>query len=339
MSNSAHRGARSTKRLGTLAMLAATVGASAQLQPERTYYGIHRQIPMSVTVPEGADGNARIVLHRPKTGESAGEASVAPGRVDLASLFPNLWLNDRPTVLYAQLYVGDEGVGSPVVLQPMLTPPIYTNAPQQPGMPPQPPVAQRLPVTYSGIRAYVEVTPVMVTSQGEIPFRMRPDEAPNTVWNFLQLAEGGFYTDVIFHRIIGPKADRPGFVIQGGDPTGSGSGGPGYFIDLEGSTLPHDFGVLSMARTGIDPNTSSSQVFICLSREGTASLDRSYISFAEAVGGADVIRSLGSVPIGPGDRPIEPPKIIEVRLDPAPPFGTGPAPLSQGAGSSAGQPR
>jgi hypothetical protein len=65
---------------------------------------------------------------------------------------------------------------------------------------------------------------------------------------------GGFYTDIVFHRIMGGKAGKPGFMVQVGDPAGTGEGGPGYYIDLEESKLPHDLGVLSMARTG-EPNT------------------------------------------------------------------------------------
>src|SRR5258708_35830605 len=120
----------------------------------------------------------------------------------------------------------------------------------------------------------------METSLGDIELAMRPDEAPNTVWNFLTLCAGGFYTDIIFHRIkaVNPATRSP-FVIQAGDPlqrkdvpaeaTGAGEGGPGYWINLEPSKLPHDFGVVSMARKsdGSLPNLAGSQFFISLSRK------------------------------------------------------------------------
>jgi cyclophilin family peptidyl-prolyl cis-trans isomerase len=195
----------------------------------------------------------------------------------------------------------------------------------------------------SGLRAYVEQRIVMNTTLGEITFALRPDHAPNTSWNFMDLVKGGFYTDIIFHRIMGPQNGRGGFMAQVGDPTGTGSGGPGYNIDLENSKLPHDFGVLSMARTA-DPNTNGSQVFVCFSREGTSFLDGNYCAFAQAVSGADVIKKLEAVevksPAGGGEpsQPINPPRIISAKLVDAPPFGTGLKPVSTGANSAAPKP-
>lgn len=101
---------------------------------------------------------------------------------------------------------------------------------------------------YSGVREYVEKHIVWDASEGEIEFQLRPDQAPNTCWNYMQLVGGGFYTDIIFHRIINRlPSNGKRFVAQVGDPTSTGGGGPGYFVDLEASRLPHDFGVLSMA--------------------------------------------------------------------------------------------
>src|SRR5262249_45879024 len=127
---------------------------------------------------------------------------------------------------------------------------------------------------------------VLETSLGGVEFRMRPDEAPNTVWNFLALCRGGFYTDVQFHRVkaISPHNGAP-FVVQSGDPIfghasqGVGWGGPGYLVNLEQSHLAHDFGVLSMARLEDQPNSAGSQFFICLSREGTVQLDGRFAAF------------------------------------------------------------
>lgn len=109
------------------------------------------------------------------------------------------------------------------------------------------------------------------------------DDAPNTVANFLKLAKAGFYDGVKFHRVL------PNFVIQGGDPTGTGAGGPGYKIkcELDGNNQYHDRGVLSMAHAG--RNTGGSQFFICHSRDNTAHLDRNHTVFGKVVDGLDVI--------------------------------------------------
>ena len=181
---------------------------------------------------------------------------------------------------------------------------------------------------YAGLRAWTDRHVVFTTTLGDIEFRMRPDKAPNTVANFLDLVEGGYYTDIIFHRIIGARDGRDPFMAQVGDPTGTGGGGPGRFIDLEQSDLPHDFGVLSMARTG-DPNTNGGQVFICFSRKGTEFLDTQYCSFAQAVSGTETILALEAVETGEQDRPNDPPVLKSARTIPAPPFGTGPEPLTR----------
>jgi peptidyl-prolyl cis-trans isomerase B (cyclophilin B) len=161
---------------------------------------------------------------------------------------------------------------------------------------------------------------VFDTDKGEMEFQLRPDAAPNTAYNFRHLVDGGFYTDIVFHRIVPKLPNGEPFVIQVGDPTGTGMGGPGYQVDLEPSTLQHDFGVLSNARSG-DPNSNGSQVFVCLSRNGTSFLDGQYTSFAQAVRGGDVIRAIAASPTGPGDKPLDPmPKIKSAKLIDAPPF-------------------
>ena len=193
---------------------------------------------------------------------------------------------------------------------------------------------------FSGLRIYPDRNVVLQTTVGEIEVTLRPDAAPNTCWNFRELARGGFYDGVIFHRVIGvapahsrgpiddqnprPTAlDDGGYMIQTGDPTGTGLGGPGYCIPLEKSTLPHDFGVLSMARLS-HPDTAGSQFFICLSRKATAPLDGSYAAFGQVVRGADIVRALAATETAPpDDRPINPPVIVRVRLVDAPPFGEG----------------
>lgn len=108
-------------------------------------------------------------------------------------------------------------------------------------------------------------------------------DAPNTVKNFTDLANKGFYNGLTFHRVI------PNFVVQGGCPHGNGTGGPGYSIDceLDGDNQYHDRGVLSMAHAG--RNTGGSQFFICHSRENTAHLDRNHTVFGKVVEGLDLI--------------------------------------------------
>lgn len=285
--------------------------------PQKLYYGVGRPILVNVNTPQ--DGEAEIRLYRPGQPARTPHASATiPGRGehDLAQLFPELWESSDPALFYAQPFQGGLQFGSPLVIQPLVSPPRARSAGQQISW-------QAAPPQVSGVRVYVERHAIIETSMGEITLRMRPDEAPNTVYSFLHLAENGFYDDVIFHRII------PDFVVQGGDPTGTGSGGPGYNIDLERSQLPHDFGVVSMARSS-DPDSNGSQIFICLTRERTSILDGRYTGFAEAVEGADVIRELGAVSTGAGDRPVDPPVIRRVRIEPAPPYDSaGLKPVSQ----------
>ena len=108
-------------------------------------------------------------------------------------------------------------------------------------------------------------------------------DAPNTVKNFIDLANDGYYDGLTFHRVI------PNFVIQGGCPKGDGTGGPGYLIDceLDGENQYHDRGVLSMAHAG--RNTGGSQFFICHNRDNVAHLDRNHTVFGKVVEGLDVI--------------------------------------------------
>ena len=121
------------------------------------------------------------------------------------------------------------------------------------------------------------------TDKGVMKIEFYDQDAPNTVKNFVSLAKKGFYDGVTFHRVI------PDFVIQGGDPTGTGAGGPGYKIDCEltGENQFHDRGVLSMAHAG--RNTGGSQFFVCHSRRNTAHLDRNHTCFGKVVEGLEVI--------------------------------------------------
>lgn len=175
------------------------------------------------------------------------------------------------------------------------------------------------PQPMSGFRLGVDEDVVFETTAGRIRFAMRPDEAPNTARNFVEVARSGFYDGTIVHRIV--PADRNGrpFVIQGGDPTGSGDGGPGYDLALEPSRLAHDFGVLSMARNDW-PDSAGCQWFVCLSREATARLDGQYCAFGYAVEGADAILKIaaGEVADPATGRPKSPETVLRATVVPAP---------------------
>ena len=121
------------------------------------------------------------------------------------------------------------------------------------------------------------------TAKGVMKVDFYDADAPNTVANFVKLAEKGYYNGLNFHRVI------PDFVIQGGCPTGTGSGGPGYKIKCEtsGGNQYHDRGVLSMAHAGKD--TGGSQFFVCHSRNNTSHLDGVHTCFGKVVDGLDVI--------------------------------------------------
>jgi peptidyl-prolyl cis-trans isomerase B (cyclophilin B) len=121
------------------------------------------------------------------------------------------------------------------------------------------------------------------TAKGVMKVDFYDADAPNTVANFVKLAESGYYNGLNFHKVI------PDFVIQGGCPNGTGSGGPGYKIKCEtsGGNQYHDRGVLSMAHAGKD--TGGSQFFVCHSRNNTSHLDRVHTCFGKVVDGLDVI--------------------------------------------------
>ena len=135
------------------------------------------------------------------------------------------------------------------------------------------------------------------TTAGPIRLDLRPDVAPGHCKNMIGLAKAGFYDGCIFHRVI------KGFMIQGGDPTGTGTGGPGYSIDAEFNDTRHEPGVLSMARS-TDPNSAGSQFFICLPGD-TSFLDGQYTAFGKTADdeSLETVKSIGDTPVGAQDRP------------------------------------
>ena len=139
-----------------------------------------------------------------------------------------------------------------------------------------------------------------------------PEAAPQSVGNFIALANSGFYDGLIFHRVI------PGFMIQGGDPKGIGMGGPGYCIKGEfaangvNNPLKHTYGVLSMARSMM-PDSAGSQFFIMTS--DSPHLDGQYAAFGKVIEGMDVVDQIASTRTGANDRPLTPQVMKKVTVD------------------------
>jgi cyclophilin family peptidyl-prolyl cis-trans isomerase len=149
-------------------------------------------------------------------------------------------------------------------------------------------------------------TAVIDTSAGEIRVELWPEAAPQTVGNFIGLARQGFYDDTVFHRVI------PDFMIQGGCPKGTGTGGPGYDFPDEINDRKLVKGTLAMANAG--PNTNGSQFFI-ITAQATPWLDGAHTGFGAVVGGEDVVAAIGTTATGPGDRPRETQRVSTVRIE------------------------
>ncbi|MEX0702464.1 MAG: peptidylprolyl isomerase [Planctomycetales bacterium] len=145
------------------------------------------------------------------------------------------------------------------------------------------------------------------TTKGKIALDLFPDVAPGHVKNIIGLAKLGYYDGGVFHRVI------KGFMIQGGCPQGTGTGGPGYTIPAEFNDRSHEIGTLSMARTN-DPNSAGSQFFICVAR--VPHLDRQYTVFGRTAdeSSKQVILAIGNVKTGAQDRPVEEVKINTARV-------------------------
>src|SRR3990170_7538087 len=146
--------------------------------------------------------------------------------------------------------------------------------------------SERPPITISADKKY---TAVVETTKGKFTIELRPDIAIQTVNSFIFLAGEGYYNGVTFHRVIRGVADKPDFVAQGGDPTGSGSGGPGYSLPAEFSDVPYERGTVGMARAE-DPGSGGSQFFIAYAPQ--PGLNGGYTVFGKIVEGMDVVDCL-----------------------------------------------
>src|SRR5919106_1075200 len=148
----------------------------------------------------------------------------------------------------------------------------------------------------------------MTTNHGDIVLELFDEDAPKTVDNFRKLAEDGFYDGLIFHRVI------PEFMVQGGCPEGTGTGGPGYTFEDEINENKIVRGALAMANAG--PNTNGSQFFI-VTTEAAPWLDGKHTVFGRVTDGMDTVDAIERTPTGGGDKPVEPQTIERVELDPA----------------------
>ncbi len=153
---------------------------------------------------------------------------------------------------------------------------------------------------------------ITMENGGVMKGELYPEIAPKSVYNFIELANKGFYDGLIFHRVI------ENFMIQGGDPTGTGMGGPGYCIKGEflfngvDNKLKHKRGVLSMARSS-NPNSAGSQFF--LMHKDSPHLDKQYAAFGKVTEGLEVVDQIAAVRVDRNDRPLEEQKIASIRVD------------------------
>lgn len=157
------------------------------------------------------------------------------------------------------------------------------------------------------------------TSLGTFVVRLAVQNSPIAVSNLTALASCHFYDNVIFHRIAYMEDGTP-FVIQGGDPTGTGSGGPGYFIKDEPVTGTYRRGVIAMARSS-QPDSQGSQFFIVLDDAAAVPLEsaRTYAILGEVISGMDVVDAIAALERNSEDRPIDPPKILSTTVTPSAP--------------------
>ncbi|MGE7941320.1 peptidylprolyl isomerase [Lysinibacillus xylanilyticus] len=167
-------------------------------------------------------------------------------------------------------------------------------------------------VDYSSNVKENPIVTITMNNGEKIVIELEPSVAPNTVANFISLVEEGFYDGLIFHRVI------PDFMIQGGDPSGNGTGGPGYSIEGEFSSngfkndLKHERGVISMARSG-DPNSAGSQFFIMV--EEASHLDGQYAAFGKVIEGMETVDAIVAAERDGSDKPLEDQQMKKVEVD------------------------
>lgn len=296
--------------------------AHAQLHAARPCALAKQAVLATLDGAENGGAEQSIELINPTTAQVIESRPVKPGEIDLADVFPRLWTNDSAQVFHIQAVSGKERIGAALVLVPMVAPRYATRAGRD-GTPQMPPATKTH--VLSGYWVYPDQRAVVKTSKGELVFALRPDAAPNSVANFRSLAEKQFYSGIRVHRIVSLSGRTLPDIMQFGDPTGTGQGGPGYFIDYELSTLKHGFGSLSFARTS-EPNSAGSQVIVAFGREAAAQLDGKYTVFGQLVSGAETLAAIAKTAVDADGKPREPLIVESVKLVDAPPFGSGPKP-------------
>jgi peptidyl-prolyl cis-trans isomerase B (cyclophilin B) len=226
------------------------------------------------------------------TAAGSTDAPIGDATVDLRTIYPDL--NDPGTYVLFAVPKGKttaDFVGTPVVLE-VLTEHGSVNC------------VRVEPLRYE----------VVTSSEGPFTLAFYYDSAPNHVDSFLRLASEGYFDGLTFHRIL------PGFVIQGGDPKGDGSGGPGYSVNAEFNGHKHTEGVLSMARAQ-DVNSAGSQFFVCLDYAHTAQLDGKYTAFGQVTDGMDAVKKIAATPLSNADAgtPVKAPTIVKAEVLPVTP--------------------
>jgi peptidyl-prolyl cis-trans isomerase B (cyclophilin B) len=174
---------------------------------------------------------------------------------------------------------------------------------QQDSLPKEPAMDDKKPtfVGFDGELLTGTHTVHLWTSEGNMTLELDADKAPKTVTNFVVLAQTGYYDDLTFHRVI------PGFMIQGGDPSGNGTGGESIFGDTfedEINDIPMDRGVIAMANRG--PDTNGSQFFIITKEDGTPWLEGKHTAFGKVIDGMKIVDKIVNVDRGPNDMPLDP---------------------------------
>ncbi|HEV2295378.1 MAG TPA: peptidylprolyl isomerase [Tepidisphaeraceae bacterium] len=295
-------------------IVASILSLASVLVPSKGWYKPGE--PIIVNVQGAADAGETTLLLTDFAGKSfeaqgGAENAIVPAgdqQVDVRKIFPIL-ATPGTYLLYALPQASKsipDFAGTPLV--------IGVRDDRRRGAPPGAMVVKVEPLVYA----------TLTTEKGPLTIAFFYDVAPHTTANFINLSSSGFYNGLTFHRIV------PGFVVQGGDPRGDGSGGPGYMIDAEFNDRPHEEGVMSMARSG-DPNEASgapprpefansagSQFFICLDYLATKQLDRRYTGFGRVIEGMEAAKQLAAVPLADQrtGRPQQPPLIQRIDIKP-----------------------
>jgi peptidyl-prolyl cis-trans isomerase B (cyclophilin B) len=259
------------------------------VMPQKMWYAPSQ--PINVTIKSDKAVKLDLTDFTGKSLEAKGSPNADPDAiVDISAIFPQV-KSAGTYVLWARPADGGDIVGTPIVIESRIDKKVGNDVI----------ITHLEPLRYG----------VMTTDKGAVTMAFYYDVAPNTVESFLTLADGGYFDGLTFHRIV------PGFVIQGGDPTGTGQGGPGYEINQEFNNRPHEAGVLSMARTS-DPNSAGSQFFVCLDYNQTKQLDGKYTTFGKVTDGMDAVNKIAATPLADQEsgKPATPQVIKSIQILP-----------------------